>query len=256
MYRSCILAALVLLVGCGRAQGPTSDVVVSVAISISEAMQQVAFDFEEGTGLRVALNIGGSDTLATQLIAGASVDLFVSADLRQMTRVELDGGILTASKVNLLSNQLVLVTHGDNPRYFSGIGDLAESNIRRVAMGDPDAVPAGVYARQFLQVSGLWNAVRDKVVPTRNVRAVIAAVEAGNVDAGFVYRTDVSLVENMKIVVAIPVGKGPEIRYVAAVTANAPNESGARQFLDFLSSEASMHIFEDYGFIALNGEGR
>ena len=154
MYRSCILAALLLLVGCGRAQSPTTEVVVSAAISISEAMQQVAFDFEEATGLRVALNIGGSDTLATQLIAGASVDLFVSADLRQMTRVEVDGGILTASKVNLLSNQLVLVIHGDNLREFSGIGDLAESNIRRVAMGDPDAVPAGVYARQFLQVSG------------------------------------------------------------------------------------------------------
>ena len=70
------------------------------------------------------------------------------------------------------------------------------------------------------------------------------------------YRTDVSLVENMKIAVAIPVGKGPEIRYVAAATAHAPNESGARQFLDFLRRDAAMHIFEDYGFIALNGEVR
>ena len=147
----------------------------------------------------------------------------------------------------------MLVTHGENPREFSGIGDLAESNIRRFAMGDPDAVPAGVYARQLLQVNGLWNATRDKVVPMRNVRAVLAAVEAGNADAGFVYRTDVRLAENIKIAVAIPVSKGPEILYVAAVTANGPNESGARQLLDFLRSEAATQIFEDYGFIALNG---
>ena len=253
MYRSCILAIFLILGGCGRAQSPTTEVVVSAAISISEAMKHVAFEFEEASGMTVALNVGGSDTLATQLIAGASVDLFVSADLRQMNRVEVDGGILTATKVNLLSNQLVLVTHGDNPREFSGIGDLAESNIRRVAMGDPDAVPAGVYARQFLQVSGLWNAIRDKVVPTRNVRAVLAAVEAGNADTGFVYRTDVGLAENLEIAVAVPVDEGPEILYVAAATTNALNESGARQLLDFLRSEAAAQIFEDYGFIALHG---
>lgn len=252
MYRSCIFVSLLVLGGCGRAQSPTTEVVVSAAISISEAMQHAAFEFEVASGTTVTLNIGGSDTLATQLIAGANVDLFVSADLRQMNRVEVDGGILTATKLNLLSNQLVLVIHSDNPREFSGIEDLAESNIRRVAMGDPDAVPAGVYARQFLQVSGLWNEIRDKVVPMRNVRAVLAAVEAGNADAGFVYRTDVRLVENIKIAVAIPVGKGPEILYVAAVTTNGPNESGARQLLDFLRSEAATQIFEGYGFITLN----
>ena len=143
MYRSCIFVTLLVLGGCGRAQSPTTEVVVSAAISISEAMQHAAFEFEVASGTTVTLNMGGSDTLATQLIAGANVDLFVSADLRQMNRVEVDGGILTTTKRNLLSNQLVLVIHGDNPREFSGIGDLAESNIRRVAMGDPDAVPAG-----------------------------------------------------------------------------------------------------------------
>ena len=102
-------------------------------------------------------------------------------------------------------------------------------------------------------MSGLWNAVRDKVVPTRNVRAVLAAVEAGNADTGFVYRTDVGLAENLEIAVAVPVDEGPEILYVAAATTNALNESGARQLLDFLRSEAAAQIFEDYGFIALHG---
>ena len=118
-------------------------------------------------------------------------------------------------------------------------------------MGDPDAVPAGVYARQFLQSVGLWSAVRTKVVPTRNVRAVIAAVEAGNADVGFVYRTDLALAESLELAFAIPVDEGPQIRYVAAVAAAAPNESGARQLLAFLRGDIARRIFEDAGFITL-----
>ncbi len=242
--------------GLGGTRSGSSDsprILVSVAVSLSDALRRAADEFERTTGVAVDLNVGGSDTLATQLLAGASGDLFVSADTRQMDRVEAGGRIITSTRVDLFSNQLVVVSDVDLAGYVSGIRDLEGSRVRRIAMGDPESVPAGVYAQKFLKSVGVWDTVRFKVVPTRSVRAALAAVEAGNADVGVVYQTDVALAENVAIAFVIPVEQGPRIRYVAAVTAGAPHESAAKQLLNFLRASRARRIFEDAGFIALRG---
>ena len=254
--RALLFVTILAVPACGLGNTVSSDVprvVVSVAVSLSDVLRRAADEFERTTDVAIVLNAGGSDTLATQLLAGASVDLFFSADSRQMDRVEASGGIVTSTRVDLLSNQLVAVSHIDRAGLVSGITDLERSRVRRIAMGDPDSVPAGVYAREFLESVGVWDAVRSKVVPTRNVRAALAAVEAGNADVGFVYRTDVALADSVGIAFVIPVDQGPQIRYVAAVTAEAPHGAGARQLLSFLRTGRARRIFEDAGFIALGG---
>lgn len=254
--RVLVFVTILAVSACGLDRSVSSEVprvVVSVAVSLSEALGRAADEFERTTDVTIVLNVGGSDTLATQLLAGASVDLFVSADTRQMDRVEAGGGIVTPTRVDLLSNQLVVVSHLDRGGLVSRITDLERSRVRRIAMGDPDSVPAGVYAREYLESEGIWDAVRSKVVPTRNVRAALAAVEAGNADVGLVYRTDVTLSKSVGIAFVVPVDQGPQIRYVAAVTAAAPQNARARQLLTFLRTGPAQRIFEDAGFIALGG---
>lgn len=254
--RALLWAMILAASACGAGEtgsGAAPRVVVSAAVSVSDALRRAADEFERTTDATVVLNVGGSDTLATQLLAGASADLFFSADTRQMDRVEAGGRILSSTKVDLLTNQLVVVTDVDRVGDLSSVADLARPGVRRIAMGDPDAVPAGVYARQFLQSVGLWDAVRSKVVPTRSVRAALAAVEAGNADVGFVYRTDVALVDSVEMAFVIPIDEGPQIRYVAAVTTEAPHEATARQLLTFLRGARARRIFEDAGFMALQG---
>jgi molybdate transport system substrate-binding protein len=254
--RAFLFVTILAVSACGGGGTASSDVprlVVSVAVSLSDALRRAADEFEQATDVVIVLNAGGSDTLATQLLAGASVDLFFSADTRQMDRVEAVGGIVALTRVDLLSNQLVAVSHIDRVGLVSGVTALERSGVRWIAMGDPDSVPAGVYAREFLVSMGIWDVVRSKVMPTRNVRAVIAAVEAGNADVGFVYRTDVALAEGVGIAFVIPVDQGPQIRYVAAVATEAPHAVAARQFLDFLRTGRARRIFEDAGFIGLGG---
>ena len=236
----------------GVQQAPPDVVLVSAAVSLSDALVVIATEYERATGVSVVLNLAGSDTLATQLAAGAPADVFVSADGRQMDRVEDDGVIAAGTRVDLLANQLVVVVPSDRGQTVTGAEDLLLSRIRRIAMGDPESVPAGVYARQYLEAAGLWEDVRSKVVPTRDVRAALAVVEAGNADVGIVYRTDVVRTGGVRLAFEIPIDQGPPIRYPAAATAGASEERASR-FLAFLSGSFARAAFEDAGFIPLSG---
>src|SRR6185437_1435868 len=124
---------------------------------------------------------------------GAPVDVFVSADEAQMNLVARAGLVQPGTRVDLLSNQLVVVMPKPEAHPLGSARDLAAPAIHRLAMADPGAVPAGVYAKAYLESQGLWSAIQPKVVPTLDVRAALAAVDSGNVDAAFVYRTDAAL---------------------------------------------------------------
>ena len=247
--------ALLIAVGLGSTAsgcvgaGDAPTIVASVAISVADVVRAVADDYEGRTGVRVVINSGGSDTLATQLLAGARVDLFVSADDRQMNRVEAGGALVSSTRVDLLANQLVVVTTHDRVSEIGALEALVGSGVRRIAMGDPAAVPAGVYARRYLQSVGVWDVLEAKVVPTRNVRAALAAVEAGNADVGFVYRTDLSVASGVGLSFAVPIDVGPAIRYPAAVTTDATDEAAARHFLQFLQGPDAGSLFVEAGFI-------
>ena len=253
--------SLLLIVGFGlpSCSGPvgqpgsssTATVVVSVAASLSDAVGDVANVFEKQTGIQVLVNAAGSQILATQIIEEIPVDVFVSADERQMTRTIARGKMDEGSYLQLLSNQLVVVVPSDRLMRISRPDDLIAQSVRRIALGDPEAVPGGVYAREYLDKEGVWDVLKSKVVPTRNVRAALRAVEAGTVDAGVVYRTDARQSVDAVIAFDIPVGRGPRIIYPAAVSTEPPNPENAVQFFSFLQTAEAQQIFEAYGFISL-----
>ena len=249
-----------LLAACGGAavgdghasrDGDAAPILVSAAASLSEVMAAIAERFESETGATVRLNVAGSQMLASQIIEGAPVDLFVSADELQMERVAAAGRLEAGSRVDLLTNQLVVVVPSDRPDTVAAPRDLARASIERLALGDPEAVPAGVYARGWLRAAGVWDAVAAKVVPASNVRAALRAVESGAADAGIVYRTDVRTSTGAIIAFEVPIGEGPAIVYPAAVTADAPNRAGALRFLDYLRTSAAHPLFEAAGFVTL-----
>ena len=237
--------------GAGAADSGRPALLVSAAASLSEAIGAVAERYEAEQGVRVRLNVAGSQMLAAQILEGAPVDVFISADVGQMERAAAAGRIDAAQRADLLSNQLVVVVPSDRAGTVAGPRDLESASIARIALGDPEAVPAGVYARRYLESEGLWERLSSRIVPAGSVRAALRAVEAGTVDAGIVYRTDVAGSRGAVVAFAVPPEEGPAIVYPAAVVRDAPNPAGAAHFLAHLRSDAARRRFEAAGFIAL-----
>jgi molybdate transport system substrate-binding protein len=166
--------------------------------------------------------------------------------------LEKKGLIAPGTRKARLSNSLVIIVPIDSPARIASPRDLAEARIGRVALADPKAVPAGIYAREYLQKQNLWTAVGPKVIPTANVRAALAAVASGNADAGIVYKTDAAISKAVKVAYEIPARDGPEIIYpVAAV--KGPAKAATGKFLDYLNSPAAGEVFASFGFIVKDG---
>lgn len=207
---------------------------VSAAASLVDALGEIARDYKKDA---IVFNFGPSSLLARQIIEGAPADVFISADEIQMDRV----GRFIVVRKNILSNTLVIVVPADSRLAVRGPGDLVG---RKLALAQPDSVPAGVYAKAWLTRKGVWNRIARNVIPTENVRAALAAVESGNVDAGIVYATDAAISRRVRI--AYRVTDGPKILYPAAVLTD---QAAARQFLDYLQSDPARRVFRRYGFL-------
>lgn len=225
------------------------QVVVSAAVSLTDVLQQLAPIYQQATGDQLVLNLGASNTLARQIRFQAGVDVFISADEAQMNTVVMQ--IDPASRVDLLSNQLAIAVPDDRPRTMMSARDLLDPAFRRIAIGDPAAVPAGVYAKQYLQSIGIWGDVARKVVPAGSVRLALAAVESGGADAAIVYHTDVAIAPRAREALLIPAGDGPRIVYPAAIVRAGKNHEGGRRLLAFLQTPAAAAVFTRAGFIAL-----
>ena len=230
---------------------PIQDAPIRIfaAASLTDALSAVIADFEKAhPSSRVVPQFGGSSDLARQILAGAPADLFFSADRRQLDRLAREGIIINEGRAYVLSNELVIVRHRDQPDTVDEPGDLEA--LGRIAMADPEAVPAGVYARQYLESQGLWSRLRSKVVPTLDVRSALAAVASGNIDAGLVYRTDAAIEDRVKIVYTVPREEGPPIVYALGII-EARQRQDARTLYDYLRSEAAGKVFTTFGFVFL-----
>jgi molybdate transport system substrate-binding protein len=223
------------------------EVLVSAAASLAGVMEKVGRAYEMRTGVRVVVNTGASNTLARQILAGAAADLFISADESQMDAVRSE--IVAGSRVSLLSNQLAIAVPADRPRTLDSARNLTHPSFKRIAIGDPAAVPAGVYAKAYLRKLGVWEAVSARMVPSASVRAALAAVENGAVDAAIVYRTDLAGARRASLALAIPFADGPRIVYPAAVIRSGRNRDAATRLLAWLQGAEASRIFEAAGFL-------
>jgi molybdate transport system substrate-binding protein len=240
---ACLLAAAI--------SGPQpAGLTVSAAISLTESLEEVARAYEAAAHGRVRFNFGGSNMLARQIVNGAPVDLFISADESQMDAAAAAGAIDARTRIDLLGNRLAVLMLPDRAP-VADLRALAGPAIRRIAIGDPAAVPAGVYARQHLQAVGLWDALQPKLVPVANVRAAVAAVENGSADAAFAYESDAVMSRRARAVLVISGASAPHIVYPAAILAAARNRAAAERFLLFLRGPEATAIFSRHKFSPL-----
>jgi len=244
----CAIAVIAAL-GAGVPTAVAQPLTVSVASSLSDVMADVGRAWQAAGGPGITLNPGGSNVLARQIAQGAPVAVFVSADRAQMDVAQASGRVLEASRRDVLSNTLVVIVPAGRGGALQP-SDLAAARVRRVALGNPDSVPAGVYARQWLERIGLWPSVAPKVVPTLTVRAALAAVRAGRVDAGVVFATDARTAPDVLVAYTVPAADAPVIRYPAAVV-RGPREAEAARFVAFLTSPVARHVFEAAGFLVV-----
>jgi len=217
---------------------------VSAAASLMDALQEIARQYRQAT---IVFNFGASNLLARQIIEGAPADVFISADEASMNRLQQRGLIEPKRRRSILSNTLVIIVPADSTMRISSARDLL--SVQKLALAAPDAVPAGIYAKEYLQRLGLWEGVGPNVIPTDNVRSALAAVESGNVDAGIVYKTDALISRAVKIAYEVPRAEGPKISYPAAVIADSREKAAAQHFLDFLQSATAREIFRHFGFL-------
>jgi molybdate transport system substrate-binding protein len=159
------------------------------------------------------------------------------------------GLIVPATRRSLLGNTLVIVIAADSTLALKSAADLTGASVRRVAIAEPATVPAGIYAREYLQKKGWWTAVLAKAVSTENVRGALAAVESGNADAGIVYKTDALISRKVRVAYEIPAADGPRISYPVALVKDGKNPAGAARFLALLVSDEGRAVFASYGFI-------
>ncbi|HEU0051514.1 MAG TPA: molybdate ABC transporter substrate-binding protein, partial [Longimicrobium sp.] len=252
---------LALLTACGgkddRAAKTSGDgeVMVFAAASLREAMEELGDDFTAETGTPITFNFAGSNDLAHQIAAGRGMDLFLSASEAWMDTAQSAGRLVAGTRRDLLSNALVVVERAGTEWRMETPCDLASLPFTHLAMGDPEAVPAGTYARRWLQSvdcggAPLWDAVKERVAPAPDVRAALGLVLADPRVAGMVYRTDVRAFAG-RATVLYEVKDGPPIRYAAAQVAEGGSPESARRFLDFLSSPKGAEVFTRHGFTPL-----
>lgn len=230
------------------------EILVSAAISLKEVLSQAGAAFERAhPEVHVAFNFAASGQLKAQIENGAPVDVFVSASGDEMTALGQKGLLLEGTRADVARNALVLVRGHSRAGGPATLADLGGEGVRRLAIGNPASVPAGRYARDVLEHAGLTAAVAGKLILAENVRQVLDYVARGEVDAGFVYRTDARTEARVRVVVEVAPGLHAPILYPAAVLAASRNAEAARAFVGFLRTPEARALFEARGFEAPAG---
>ena len=228
------------------------EILVSAAASLTDVLKEIAGAYQAKSKHTVKFNFGPSNGLARQIEEGAPADIFFSADLPQMDSLNKNGRLESGTRKNLLSNQLVIIVPADSKVSLSSPKDLLKPEVKRIALAEPSSVPVGVYSSKYLADEGLWDKVKPKIVPVQDVRATLAAVESGNVEAGFVYKTDAAVSKKVKIVYEVPIDKGPKITYPVAIVKESKRKDAARDFMNYLQSPTAKDAFKKYGFVVLD----
>lgn len=234
--------------GCVGTSSSESELTVSVAASVYDAMNDIKSVYEQKTDMTIRLNVGSSGALRKQIEQGAPVDLFISASERHMEQLIQRGLINEENVLPILTNTLVLITPTSMDLGVKEFDDLTDDEVGRIAVAFPESVPAGRYAQETLMQLGLWEKLRDKFVFAKDVRQVLSYVESGNVEAGIVYKSDAERSSKVRIAVeANPLWHAP-IVYPTGVVASSDHIQEAEDFMDYLQTAETEAIFMQYGF--------
>ena len=232
--------------GCTSRPAERPEILVFAAASLVDVLAEVEREFEARSDVSVAFSYGGSQTLARQIAGGAPADMLIAAG-RFPVQYLAEEGLIDGEATGVLANKLVVAVRSDDIRLDS-IEQLAGKGVGRVAIADPEVAPAGAYARESLTHLGLWDALSEKLVIGVDVRATLAYVETGNVDAALVYRTDANIARGVLTLDIVPPESHLPIVYPAAVIRRSERKASAREFLEFLRGGVAGSIFLRHGF--------
>ena len=241
-----------VLAGCAGSHSPNQPITltISAAISLKDSLESVSQNYEKShPDQHVVCNFGASGTLQHQIEQGAPVDIFISAGENQMDALQKENLLVPGTRRDLVGNQLVLIAPAAS-QGIKGFPDLKTSAAKSVAVGDPQVVPAGMYAKQTLEHMNLLPAIQRKLVYAKDVRQVLTYVETGNADAGLVYATDARISNAVRVVATAPDDSHLPILYPIALLKDSKSPQAARTLLDALESPDSLSIFEKAGFTA------
>lgn len=221
---------------------------VSAAASLTPAFTELAPKFEASKpGVTLRLNFAASGVLMQQLIQGAPVDVFASADQVTVKRGMQKGLLDADTSRDFAGNSVVLVVPVQGGPEIGTLADLARPGVKRVAIGKPATVPVGSYTREALENANLWTTLSPKFVTADSVRQVLDYVARGEVDAGFVYGSDVARATDKTRVILTLAGHTP-VRYPVAVVSNSSHKKLARDFIEFLGTPLALNVLRKHGF--------
>lgn len=237
-----------VLVGCGsKKESENKEITVSIAASLQKPMDKIKDEFQKETGIKVNYNSGGSGTLKKQITEGANVDIFFSANTKYANELVDEGLVNKDETYNFLRNSLVLIGNKDNEKTIDNLDEL--KNVKgKIGVGEVSTVPAGQYTKQTLDNLKLWDSLKDKFIYAKSVTNVVNYVESGDVDYGFVYKTDAMNLKDSKIVYEIPNDYHKMIEYSLCLLKDSKNIDESKKFIDFLKGDKAKEIFKEYGF--------
>lgn len=241
---ACAGAALALSASLAHAV----DITVSAAASLTNAFNEIGKAYEKAKpGNKVIFNFGASGQLLQQIARGAPVDVFASADLETMDKAEKQNLLVRGTRANFAANKLVLIVPKSGAGGPGALAQLGDASVKRIAIGIPESVPVGRYAKAALEKESLWSSLEPKFIFTQNVRQSLDYVSRGEVDAAFVYATDAAVAPE-RVRTAFDVATPTPIVYpIAAVKGNG-QENAAHDFVRFVLSEAAQQILAKFGF--------
>ena len=246
-----LIAGSVLVAGLATQAQAADKVTVFAAASLTNAMQDIAAQYQKEKGVQVVSSFASSSTLARQIEQGAPADLFISADQQWMDYSISKQQIVENTRYTLLGNELVLVAAkaskidkveiDDKTQWTKLLGDS------RLAVGDPDHVPAGIYAKEALQKLGAWSTLEPKLARASDVRGALALVEREEAPLGIVYGSDAIASKKVKVVGIFPASSHKPVEYPMAIVKDHEKPE-VRAFYNYLKTPAASAIFKQYGF--------
>ncbi|WP_232698195.1 molybdate ABC transporter substrate-binding protein [Brevibacillus daliensis] len=254
---------LVAITGCSTTAAPTpsssgnqeikAELLISAAASLTDVLEKVKKEFEqEHSDISLTFQFGGSGKLAQQIEQGAPADLFLSASSKDMKRLQDNKHVLPDTITDIASNELVLIAPLDSTISINSFESLSPELVKQFAIGEPSSVPVGRYTEETLSTLGLWENMKQAMVYAKDVRQVLTYVESSNAELGVVYKSDALTSSKVKILATAKQEWYSPINYPAAVVTSSKNQTAAKEFLTFLSTDKAKAIFLEHGFLPVN----
>ena len=224
------------------------EILVLAAASLTDVLNELAASYKNDTGVTVTFSFASSGALQTQIESGSPADIFFSAAQRQMNALEEKDLIAVETRKNLVENKVVLITPANSTLNIKSFNDMTNNNVQKIGLGEPKSVPVGQYSEEILSNLSILDIVKPKAVYGSDVRNVLSWAETGEIDCGIVYETDAKIANNINIVSQAPEGSHRRVIYPIAVIKSSQNKEEAQKFIDYISTDSSMEVFNRYGF--------